>query len=191
MAEIVLFHHVQGLTPGVTAFADTLRQAGHVVHVPELLDGKLFASIPDGLAYLGEIGFGSVIARGAEAVAGLPENLVYIGMSLGVMPAQALAQTRPGARGAVFLHGAVPVSEFGAHWPRDLPVQIHAMDADPEFVASGDIDAARALVAEASDGELFLYPGSGHLFTDATSADYDAGAAAELTTRLLAFLARI
>lgn len=191
MADIVLFHHVQGLTPGVAAFADRLRAAGHSVSVPPLLDGRLFASIPEGLAYLQQLGFAAVIARGAAAVEALPERLVYIGMSMGVLPAQALAQTRRGAQGAVLLHGAVPVSEFGAAWPAQVPVQIHAMDADPEFVASGDIDSARTIVEQAEDGELFLYPGGTHLFTDHTLPDYDPAAAALVTTRVLAFLERL
>ncbi len=191
MPTILLFHHVQGLTPGVTALAETLSAAGHTVHTPDLLDGRLFASIPDGMAAVQKLGFPAVIARGAAAAAELPQDLVYIGMSLGVLPAQSLAQTRPGARAAIFLHGAVPVSEFSPHWPAHLPVQIHAMDADPEFVASGDIDAARALVAEADDGELFLYPGSAHLFTDASLPEYDPAATALVTQRILALLARL
>ena len=191
MPTILLFHHVQGLTPGVTAFAETLRAAGHSVHTPDLLDGQLFASIPDGMANVQKLGFPAIIARGAAAAAGLPQDLVYIGMSLGVLPAQYLAQTRPGARAAILLHGAVPVSEFSPHWPTQLPVQIHAMDADPEFVASGDIDAARALVAEADDGDLCLYPGSAHLFTDASLPEYDPAAAALVTQRILALLARL
>ena len=125
------------------------------------------------------------------AAAAQPEADVLIGMSLGVMPAQCLAQTRPGVRAAVLLHGAVPVSEFSPHWPKAVAVQIHAMDADPEFVDSGDIDAARALVAEADDGDLFLYPGDGHLFTDDSLGDYDAAAAALLRERLVEFLARL
>ncbi|WP_240231188.1 dienelactone hydrolase family protein [Devosia lacusdianchii] len=135
-------------------------------------------------------GFSTIIARGRAAAEGFPDDLVYIGMSLGVMPAQALAQTRPGVRGAVFLHGAVPVSEFG-EWPARLPVQIHAMDADPEFVDSGDIDAARALIAEAEDGAMFLYPGNGHLFTDASLPDYDKAAADLVMQRVLEFLGRL
>ena len=31
MTDIVLLHHAQGLTPGVHAFADELRAAGHQV----------------------------------------------------------------------------------------------------------------------------------------------------------------
>jgi len=188
MPTILLFHHVQGLTPGVTAFADVLRAAGHTVHTPDLLDGKLFGSIPDGLAYVKTLGFQTIIERGATVAATLPEDIVYIGMSLGVLPAQYLAQTRTGARGAVLLHGAITVSEFSPVWPKHLPVQVHAMDADPEFVDSGDIDAAMELVGQAEDGDLFLYPGRGHLFTDSSLPDHDADAAALVMSRVLAFL---
>lgn len=182
---------MQGLTPGVLAFADALRADGHVVHVPDLLDGKVFASIPEGIAYVREIGFDTVIARGKAAADTISGPLVTIGMSLGVLPAQAVAQTRPDAVGAVLLHGAVTVSEFSPHWPRHVPVQIHAMDGDPEFVDSGDIDAARELVGEADDGEMFLYPGNGHLFTDNSVADHDPSAAALTLDRVRAFLARV
>jgi dienelactone hydrolase len=188
MPTILLFHHVQGLTAGVTAFANALRAAGHTVHTPDLLDGKTFGSIPDGIAYVKSLGFQTVIDRGVAAAQALPADLVYIGMSLGVLPAQALAQTGEGARGAVLLHGAVTVSEFSPVWPRHVPVQVHAMDADPEFVDSGDIDAAMELVRQAENGDLFLYPGRGHLFTDNTVADYDADAAATVLRRVLAFL---
>ena len=188
MSTILLFHHVQGLTPGVTAFADALQAAGHAVHMPDLLDGQLFASISDGLAYLQKLGFGTVIARGTEAAGAHPEADVVIGMSLGVMPAQYLAQTRDGMCGAVFLHGAVPVTEFSPSWPRQVPVQVHAMDGDPEFVDSGDIDAARELVGQAEKGALFLYPGNKHLFTDSSLDDYDPAATALVLTRVLAML---
>ena len=188
MPTILLFHHVQGLTPGVAAFADALRAAGHRVHVPDLLDGQLFDSLADGMAYVRFLGFQTVIERGAAAAAELPADLVYIGMSLGALPAQYLAQTRAGARGAVLLHGAVPVGEFSPGWPMQVPVQIHAMDADPEFVASGDIDAAMELVGQAADGNLFLYPGKGHLFTDSSLGDHDPAATALVLERVLAML---
>src|ERR1700721_1538872 len=126
MAEVVLFHHAQGLTPGVVAFADEL-----------------------------------------------PAELVYAGFSLGVLPAQMLAQTRPGARGALLFYSCVPVSAFGSGWPDGVPLQVHGMDADPFFVAEGDIDAARELVGQAKDAELFLYPGDQHYFADSTQPSYD------------------
>lgn len=188
MPAILLLHHVQGLTSGVRAIAGALRAAGHMVHTPDLLDGRQFDSIPDGMAYVQGLGFGTIIARGTAAAEALPQDIVYLGMSMGVMPAQFLAQTRPGARGAILLHGAVPVAEFSPVWPRGVPVQIHAMDADPEFVDSGDIDAARELVTQAADGELFLYPGQGHLFTDSSLADYDPIATAAVLARVLSML---
>ena len=187
MAEVLLFHHVMGQTPGFFAFADELRQAGHTVHTPNLLDGRTFDSIDEGLAYVGEIGFGEVIGRGDRAASELPEGLVYGGFSLGVVPAQKLAQTRPGAKGALFFYSCVPISEFG-EWPKGVPVQIHGADADPFFVDEGDIDAARELVASTDDAELFLYPGDQHYFADSSLPSYDAAATALLTQRVLAFL---
>ncbi len=188
MAEVVLFHHALGLTPGVVAFTDALRRAGHTVHTPDLYDGRTFATLEEGMAYAEEIGFSEVIERGVRAVEGLPAALVYAGFSLGVLPAQKLAQTRAGARGALLFYSCVPVSEFGTAWPVDVPVQVHGMDADPIFVGEGDIDAARALVAEATDAELFLYPGDQHYFADSSLPSYDAEAAALLSRRVLDFL---
>jgi dienelactone hydrolase len=189
MTEVVLFHHAQGLTPGVIAFADELRRAGHTVHTPDLFQGHTFDTVEEGVGYAQEIGFGEVMERGVRAVDGLPDDLVYGGFSLGVMPAQQLAQTRTGARGALFFHACLPVSEFSPSWPEGVPVQVHAMDADPFFVDEGDIDAARALVEEAKDAELFLYPGNQHLFADSSLPSYDAGAATLLMQRVLEFLA--
>jgi dienelactone hydrolase len=188
LAEVLLFHHAQGRTAGVDSFADELRRAGHVVHAPDLYDGRTFATPDEGLAYADQIGFGEVIERGVRAADGLADGLVYAGFSLGVLPAQKLAQTRPGARGALLFHACVPTSEFGSSWPADVPVQVHAMEADPFFVDEGDLDAARALVDSAPDAELFLYPGDRHLFADASLASYDAGAAALLLRRVLDFL---
>ena len=189
MAEVVLFHHAQGLTPGVTAFADQLRHAGHTVHTPDLFEGRTFDSIEKGMSFVKELGFGEVMARGARAVEALPAELVFAGFSLGVVPAQMLAQTRPGACGALFFYACIPVSEFGQTWPKGVPVQVHGMDADPIFVGEGDIDAARALVKEAEDGELFLYPGDQHYFADNSLPSYDAEATALLLQRVLKFLA--
>ncbi len=191
MAEVVLFHHAQGLTPGVAAFADELRRAGHTVHAPDLYDGRTFATLEEGLAYAQEIGFDEVTERGVQAAEALPAELVYAGFSLGLGPAQRLAQTRPGARGALLFYACLPVSEFGPSWPAGVPVQIHAMESDPEFDNGWDLPAARALVEEAEDGELFLYPGDQHLFADSSLPSYDADAAALLGQRVLNFLDRI
>lgn len=192
MATVVLFHHALGLTPGVVAFAEDLRGAGHTVHTPDLFGGRTFPSIEAGLAHAEEIGFpGEVIRRGEQAVAELPPDLVYAGFSLGVLPAQKLAQTRPGARGALFFYSCVPVSAFGSSWPREVPVQVHGMDRDPIFAGEGDLDAARELVAQAPGGELFLYPGDQHYFADPTLPSYDEAAATLLKRRVLEFLAAL
>ena len=189
MAEVVLYHHVQGLTPGVVAFADKLRSAGYIVHTPDLFGGRIFDDLEKGMGFVKEIGFGTVMDLGEQAVDGLPVDLVYAGFSLGVVPAQKLAQTRPGARGALFFHSCMPASEFGSPWPKGVPLQVHAMDGEPFFVEDGDIDAARALPEEAEDAEMFLYPGDQHLFADSSLPSYDAEATNLLTQRVLDFLA--
>jgi dienelactone hydrolase len=190
MAEVLLFHHAQGQTAGFHAFANELRSAGHTVHTPDLFDGRTFGSIDEGLAYAREVGFGEIIEDGVHAANALPNELVYAGFSLGVVPAQKLAQTRPGARGALLFYSCLPTSEFGT-WPADVPVQIHGMDADPIFVDEGDIDAARELVESAEDAELFLYPGDQHYFADSSLPSYDESAATLLTQRVLTFLERV
>lgn len=186
MAEILLFHHAQGQTPGFLAFADELRAAGHVVHAPDLYDGKTFADLDEGVGYAKEVGFETIGERGRRAADDLPNELVYGGFSLGVMPAQELAQTRPGAKGALFFSAAFPASEFGESWPQGVPLQIHMME-DDEW-ATEDLPAARELVESSNDAELFLYPGDGHLFADSSLPDYDQGAAKQLEERVLAFL---
>jgi dienelactone hydrolase len=189
MAEVVLFHHAQGLTRGVVAFADELRGAGHIVHTPDLFEGRTFGTIEEGMGFAAQIGFpDEVIGRGVRAVEGLPAGLVYAGFSLGVLPTQKLAQTRPGARGALLFYSCVPVSAFGSAWPEGVPVQVHGMDADPIFVGEGDIDAARELVEQAEDAELFLYAGDQHYFADSSLPSYDADATALMVRRVLEFL---
>ena len=186
MTEVLLFHHAQGQTAGFLAFADELRAAGHVVHTPDLYDGKTFADLDEGVGYAKEVGFGTIQERGIRAADGLPQGLVYAGFSLGVMPAQSLAQTRPGAKGALLFSAAFPASEFGAGWPSGVPLQIHMMEGD-EW-ALEDLPAARELVESAEGAELFLYPGERHLFADSSLPDYDEAAANLLGQRVLAFL---
>src|SRR5690348_1866890 len=110
MAEVLLFHHAQGLTPGVIAFADDLRAGGHTVHTPDLFEGRTFASIDEGMAYVEGVGFEAMRERGVGVADDLPAELVYLGFSLGVLPAQKLAQTRAGARGAVLFYSAIPIT---------------------------------------------------------------------------------
>ena len=190
MAEVVLYHHVQGLTAGVASFADQLRRAGHTVHTPDLFDGQTFASVEAGMDYGREIGFGVLAERGVAAAEALPSaGVVYAGFSFGVMPAQQLAQTRADAGRALLFHACAPVSEFGDRWPDGVPVQVHGMDADPFFAEEdGDLGAAREIVASSGQAELFLYPGTQHLFADPSLPSYDEQAATLLTDRVLRFL---
>jgi dienelactone hydrolase len=190
VAEVLLFHHALGLTPGVQSFADELRAAGHTVHVPDLFGGRRFADIGAGVAHAEEVGFGTIAERGARAAAALPDALVFAGFSLGVLPAQMLAQTRPGARGALLLHSCIPPEEFGP-WPDDLPAQIHMMERD-EWVLppNDDLAVARAL-HEAGRAQLFLYPGDRHLFAEPGHPAYDEGAAGLMTRRALNYLAEL
>ena len=186
MSEIVLFHHALGLTDDVRALARDLEAAGHTVHLPDLYEGRTFTTVADGVAHASrELGFATVIERGRAAAEALPPDIVYIGISLGVLPAQMLAQTRPGARAAVFLHGCIAPSEFGSEWPSHVPLQIHMSERDAEMLPPNvDLEAARQLAATQERVELFLYPGEAHLFKDYEEAD-----AALLEQRVLAFLA--
>jgi dienelactone hydrolase len=193
MAEVLLFHHAQGLTPGIRAFADELRAAGHTVHAPDLFGGQTFESIPEGMAFIESTGFDQLREKGIRAADDLPAELVYGGFSFGETIAQQLAQTRPGARGALLFYSCVPVTgewAFGP-WPEGVPVQIHGMDADPFFVGEGDVDAAREIVEKVDDAELFLYPGNQHYFADSSLPSYDPKASALLMKRVLDFLDRV
>jgi dienelactone hydrolase len=190
VAEVLLFHHAQGLTHGCLAFADELRAAGHTVHTPDLYDGNTFASLDDGVAYAKQVGFGTIGERGRAAAESLPNELVYGGFSLGAMPAQMLAQARPGTKGALLFSAAFPPSEFDGPWPQGVPLQIHMMESD-EWVLEGDLDAARELDETVEGAELFVYPGDRHLFADSSLPDYDEGAATLLKQRVLGFLGGI
>jgi dienelactone hydrolase len=196
VAEVVLFHHVQGLTPGVVALAGAWRDAGHRVHTPDMFEGRRFDSIDSGAAYADAVGLRTLLGRAAAGVAGLPAGVVYAGVSLGNLMAEYLTVVRPGARGTLMLEGTVPVAAFAefdadAGWPAGVPFQIHGMDGDPYFAGEGDIEVAREMVSELPHGELFLYPGAVHLFTDSGLPGYDAAATGLLTTRVAAFLDRL
>ena len=190
VTEIVLFHHAQGLTTGTLAFADRLRAAGHVVHVPDLYEGRVFATLDEGVDFARSVGFDTILERGVSFADELPRDVVYAGISLGVMPAQKLAQSRDGARGALFISAAFPPAEFESDWPIEVPVQIHMM-RDDEWVNEGDLEAARELASSVERASLHLYPGSGHLFIDNSLPDYDQQAAALLTDRVLEFVGHL
>lgn len=191
MTDVVLFHHVRGLTPGVRAFADRLRAGGHTVHTPDLFDGRTFDSIPDGFAYVQEIGFDELSRRAVTARQSLPTEVVFAGMSLGVMPAVAALQDGD-ARGGLLLHGFVDPTQLGGQWPTGVPAQVHGMDGDEFFTEpGGDLESARATQALHPEVEIHLYPGEGHLFTDSTDEAYDAEATDLVVERSLEFLGRL
>ncbi|WP_370615595.1 dienelactone hydrolase family protein [Mumia sp. Pv 4-285] len=195
MAEVVLFHHLRGLTDGVKAFADQLGGGSHAVHTPDLFDGELPGSLEEGLALSQSIGDAGIAERVDAVLADLPDALVYAGISFGVMQAQRLAQARQGARGALLYEACVPVTgewAFGP-WPHGVPVQVHGKDDDEFFAHEGDIDAARELVEIVGPelGELFVYPGGQHLFFDSSLPTYDADAALLVVQRSRAFLDRL
>ena len=194
MVEVVLFHHVQGLTDGVRAFAEELSAGGHTVHTPDLFDGARPATIDDGIAFADSLG-DELDERADRFVADLPAGLVYGGFSMGAAQAQRLAQRRPGARGALLYDGCISLTgewSFGP-WPGVVPVQIHGMDKDQIFALEGDLDAARELVETVGPelGQLFLYPGDRHLFADSSLPSYDAEAAALVVRRSRDFLDRV
>ncbi len=193
MTEVLLHHHIQGLTDGVLAFADDVRRAGHTVHTPDLFDGRTFDTLEEGFGFARDAGFDQIRERGTAAAdalgEGLGEGIVHAGISFGVTIAQRLAQTLPGARGALLLCSCLPVTELAAGWPAAVPVQVHGKEGD-EFFAE-DLPAARELVESAALAELFVYPGDQHLFVDSSLDDHDPDAAALLSDRVLSFLASV
>ena len=189
MAEVLLYHHIQGLTDGVQAFAEELRGSGHVVHTPDMFGGRAFDSIEEGFGFAHEAGLDTLRERAAAEADELGPELVYGGFSFGVTIAQRLAQTRPGARGALLMYSCIPVTEFGVAWPEGVPVQIHGKEGDEFF--DEDLPAARELASSTVAAELFVYPGDQHLFADSSLDAYDPEASALLMERVRAFLASV
>lgn len=187
MAEVLLFHHALGQTAGFLRFAEELRVAGHTVHAPDLYGGRTFDDLDEGVAFAEEVGFDTIVSRGTEVAGRLPDPLVYAGFSLGALPAQALTQTRPGAVGALLFHGGVPTSEFTQPWPAGVPLQLHTTEGD----AWTELDVLRSLAEQINSAELFVYPGSAHLFADSSLDEYDESSARLLTERALDLLARM
>lgn len=186
MVDVLLFHHALGPTAGVEALAQRLRTAGHRVETPDLFDGRTFASIDDGVDHATDVGFGTIVDRGVAAADGFSESFVTIGLSLGALPAQKLAQTSPAVTGAVLCHAAAPVDAFGDAWPDGVDLQIHLVEDDPW--AAEDVEVARGLVGRAR-ADLHLYPGTGHLVTDQSSPDWDPVIAGQILDRIERFLA--
>ena len=187
MSDVIVFHHVQGLTSGILSIAEEFRSAGHNVVVPDLFEGQTFDSLTQGVAFVAELGRATMLERAVAAAAKLPPELVYVGFSMGARPAQMLAQTRPGAKGAILFHGYHPVEEFPAAWPDGIPLQVHRMEGDVWC----DAATADGLARQVSDSELFTYPGSAHLFTDASLGEYEPQLARLTIGRAIGLLERV
>jgi dienelactone hydrolase len=191
MVHLAVLHHALGLTDGVRAFADRLRADGRELHLPDLFEGRSFDTIEDGVAHAEDVGMAELLARGFAAVPAGPAPLLVVGISLGVIAAQAIAQQRSGVCGAVLVAACLPHRSFGDRWPAGLPVHVHAMQDDPWFRDGGDREAAEELVGASSDAQLQPHPGAGHLFVDASQPDFDANATAAVIASVDAMLARI
>jgi dienelactone hydrolase len=191
MATVVMFHHALGLTAALRDYADVLRSFGHDVRTPDLFDGHTFADVHLGVSFAESMGFDTMVQKAEAAVSVLPPDVVYIGFSLGVLPAQHLAHVRAGALGAVFLYACAPESMFGQPLPSSLPIQIHGNEFDPFFVHDGDLDNARAIVDSHPEAELYLYPGKGHLFAETDHPDFEADSAMQARGRIASFLASV
>jgi dienelactone hydrolase len=190
VTHVILFHHAQGLTDGVEEFAQRLRDAGHDVVVPDLYEGRIFDTLDAGVANAESIGFETIIERGELAADALPENTVYAGFSLGTLPAQKLAQSRPGALGALLFHGGIPAATFGSEWPQAAPLQVHVTEGD-EWVELGEVEQLTGDAGHAGHAELFIYPGSAHLVADSSLDEYDEDLAELIIERSIQFLDRL
>ncbi|GAB3602405.1 dienelactone hydrolase family protein [Kineococcus gypseus] len=194
MVDVVLFHHVQGLTPGVRALAAALAGTEHTVHTPDLYGGRTFATLADGLARARSLDAPTLRREVDALVDALPGPLVHAGISWGVLHAQRLAQTRPGALGALLLEACLPVGEDGfGPWPAGLPVQVHGVEDDESFAGDGDLAAARDLAERVGPqhAQVFTYPGCDHLVLDASLPTHDPGTTALVVQRARDLLARL
>ena len=189
MCTVALFHSALGVRPGVLDAADRLRAAGHEVLVVDQYDGRIFADYAAAGAQVEQVGFPELMARAEEAVAGLPDGFVVLGWSNGAGMAEYVA-TRRRVAGAVLVSGALPLELLGADaWPAGVPVQLHGTEGDPFAQREWEEAFAAAVEAAGAPSERFAYPGSGHLFTDASlPAEHDPRATELLWTRVLAFL---
>jgi dienelactone hydrolase len=197
MAEVVLFHSVLGLRPGVISTAERLRAAGHTLHTPDYFDGEVFDDLDEGMRKEDALGYQEIARRAREYVAGLPDGVVFAGFSLGAVHAEVLAASRPGALGAVLMHGAVPVEALGEffgidRWPEGVPVQVHYAADDPWVETEEEmVPLSEAVRGAGAAFEAYTYPGSGHLFADPDLPEYDRASSEAMWERVLAFLDRI
>lgn len=187
MIDVIVYHHALGVTAGVQAFADRLIAAGHRVMVPDLYEGETFATVDEGVEHAEAVGFDTIIDRGVAAATATDGRFAVVGFSLGVLPAQNLAQTHRRAAGAVLCHAAIPLGTFADSWPEGVALQLHNAPDD----GWGDFAEAEALAAAVPGAELFAYETSAHLAADSSTDDYNADIAEQIIGRTLALLAAL
>jgi dienelactone hydrolase len=188
---IAAFHSALGLRPAIHEFAQLLRNDGHIVHTPDLFDGEVFDNLTDGIAKRDAVGIPELSRRATVAVESLPSDCVYVGFSMGAASAQYLAASRPGAKAVILCHAALPPALMGIEeWP-SVPVQVHYAEGDP-WVEKDQAAAFRdAVKAVDQTWDEYVYPGSGHLFSDRDSPDYDRESYALVVQRVLSFLSSV
>lgn len=192
MTQIALFHSVLGLRPGMYDAARRFTEAGHEVLLVDQYDGEVFDAYSGAAAFAEKIGFPELMSRALAATAGLADGFIPAGFSNGAGMAEYVA-THRAVGGALLFAGAISLSWIGdPPWPAGVPAQIHTTVDDP-WREQDQIDAFAAAVRTVGGAvEIFDYPGSGHLFTDASMAEeYDEGAAELLWARALGFCAQV
>ena len=183
MTELILFHHVQGLTT-TSAISRTscgppaTRCTSPTCSRADVRDDRRRHR------HVQESG-STRSCSGAASRRRLPDELVYIGISLGGSP-PSCSPRRARERGppcSCTRRSRHPSS--AARGPPTCRPRSTSSERDPEVLPpNGDLEAARALAAAEERVELFLYPAETHLFKD-----YDEADAARLKERVLAFLA--
>jgi dienelactone hydrolase len=189
MAHIVLFHSVLGLRPAVHQFAEELRKAGHQVTTPDFYDGRIFESFEEGNTKWFANGIPAILQRAQDACKELDGDLLFGGFSNGAAVAEFMAATHPKAKGALLMHGALPLEMLQlSAWPAKVPVQLHYNAEDPFRNPENDSALEKAVRASSAAFEEFLYEDHTHLFTDPDLPDYNEASARLLMKRALGFI---
>lgn len=184
MAEIILFHHAQGLTEGLRTLAERLHAAGHDVHTPDLYSGVVFDRLDEGLAFASRIGHDAIEEVARRSARQYPHTDTVIGFAMGAFPAQLLAQEWSKVHHVTLVAGGLPPHELSGEWRVDVRLDVHVADPD-DWVPPGSLDP---LMVHARGSHLHRYRGVRHMFADPSSPDYDADAADLFEERLFAWL---
>lgn len=187
MADVMIFHGITGLIPRAAGIEQPLLEAGHRVVCPDLFEGNSFETPEEGFEYLEKVRFRTLLGRAEEAIADMPPETVLIGISMGTGVASHLARERPECAAAVLLHAVPGRAKGEPAWPASVPVQVHTSEDDPYFSREN----ADALIAEAADCRLVLYPGSGHTFADPEAEDYAPEQAPALVRNVTEFISGV